>query len=102
MSETTPSWWNGPWKAVETRVYFPKAIGGFDVRGCPDPEMLAAFLASAPDLYAALADYMAAVERMQGAMRDGCNVHGALSEFSAAEEAARAALAAATKETPDV
>lgn len=40
----------GPWVAIETRVYFPKHAGGFDIRNCPNPEANARLIAAAPEL----------------------------------------------------
>ena len=45
----------------------------------------------------ALWEYMTSVDLMNAAMRDGLNVHGALSQFTAAEDKARAVLAAAAE-----
>jgi hypothetical protein len=49
------------------------------------------------DLLIALKDYMAAVEMMNAAMKDGGNAHGALSSLIGCEGNARAAIANAEK-----
>lgn len=36
-----------PLSRIETIVYLPNVAGGFDVRGCPDAENLAAFIVKA-------------------------------------------------------
>jgi len=36
-----------PWKRHGTSIYFADVAGGFDVRNCPDPENLAAFIHTA-------------------------------------------------------
>lgn len=47
---------------------------------------------SPEELVRALEDYMSAVNQMNAAMKDGVNVHGALSNLIGAEDNARAAL----------
>lgn len=56
-------------------------------------ELNAAASASRSEILEALKQYVAAVRLMNTAMRDGVNVHGALSGFVAAEDSARALLA---------
>lgn len=47
----------GPWRAVETRVYFPRLAGGFDIRNCPAAGANARLIAAAPELLEALLKY---------------------------------------------
>lgn len=64
----------------------------------PGNEMDAAnarLIASAPDLLEALKLYMASGELMNAAMKDGGNVHGALSALVGAEDMANWAIAKA-------
>lgn len=51
--------------------------------------------AAAPELLEALQTYMSAVKRMNEAMNDGCNVHGAISGLIGAEHMAEYAIAKA-------
>lgn len=55
----------------------------------------ARLIAAAPDLLEALKLYMASVELMNAAMKDGGNVHGALSALVGAEDMANWAIAKA-------
>lgn len=55
MSAHTP----GPWRAIDTRVYFPNLQGGFDIRDCPAPHANARLIAAAPDMLEALKDLQA-------------------------------------------
>jgi hypothetical protein len=52
-------------------------------------------IAAAPDLLEALKLYMASVELMNAALKDGGNVHGALSALIGAEDMANWAIAKA-------
>jgi hypothetical protein len=57
----------------------------------------ARLIAAAPALLEGLSKYMAAVDLMNAAMRDGINVHGAVSMLVGAEAIARDAIEKATK-----
>lgn len=75
----------GPWVAIETRVYFPKHAGGFDIRNCPNPEANARLIAAAPELLEVLHELYVALEI------DGCAQPFQMQK-------ARAAIAKATGE----
>lgn len=79
----------GPWEAIETRVYFPNLLGGFDIRKCPNAEANARLIAAAPDLLVQLSALLAMCERQTDFNDDG---DGAMFER------ARAAIAKATGE----
>lgn len=55
-------------------------------------------IAAAPDLLEALQGYMSAVSEMNEAMKDGYNVHGAMSALIGWEDMARAAISKALGE----
>lgn len=55
-------------------------------------------IAAAPELLEALEGYISAVDMMNAAMKDGINVHGAMSGLIGAEDNARAAIARARGE----
>lgn len=56
----------------------------------------ARLIVAAPKLLAALRDYMSAVNMMNMALKDGVNVHGAISGLIGAEDNANSAIAEAT------
>lgn len=56
----------------------------------------AKLIAAAPDLLKALKGYMAAVDLMNAAMKDGINVHGAIAGIVGAEDEANWAIQKAT------
>ncbi len=58
-------------------------------------------VAAAPELLGALKGYMDAVNTMNAAMKDGLNVHGAISGLIGAEDNAKAAIAKASPTTTD-
>lgn len=55
----------------------------------------ACLIAAAPDLLQSLKLYMAAVDQMNAAMKDGVNVHGAVGALVAAEDMATHAIVCA-------
>ncbi len=55
----------------------------------------ARLIAAAPELMEALEGYINAVETVNAAMKDGVNVHGALTAFQGWQDMAKAALAKA-------
>ena len=63
----------------------------------PNPDNARLF-AAAPDLLDALEGYMDAVQLMNSAMKDGGNVHGAISNLIGCEDNARQAIARARGE----
>lgn len=84
----------GPWRSLESLVYFANNAGGFDLRGCPDAEANARLCSAAPELLAALQ------ETHEQAMRwiyDACGMDGLAEEWSIN---ARAAIAKATGGKP--
>jgi hypothetical protein len=61
----------------------------------------ARLMSAAPELLEALKGYMEAVNTMNAAMKDGLNVHGAISGLIGAEDNAKAAIAKASLTTTD-
>lgn len=101
----------GPWKVAEhswceTTIYAGgRTIACLDINDATEEtqEAMEALMAAdarlivaAPDLLQALGEYMQAVELYSIAMKDGINVHGAMSGLIGAEANANAAIAKAT------
>lgn len=54
VAQPTPT--HLPWKVRGTSIYFADVAGGFDVRNCPDPENLAAYIHLACNSFDALTE----------------------------------------------
>ena len=76
----------------------PPNIGGDGQTSFDKTIANAHLIAAAPDLLEALQGYMSAVSKMNEAMKDGCNVQGAMSALIGWEDMARAAISKALGE----
>ncbi len=59
-----------PWRLHGTSIYFADVAGGFDVRNCPDPENLAAFIHRACNSHASLSAENATLREQSKKLRE--------------------------------